>query len=331
MRLITMGLMSCTALVLTARADNGNSQDVSSVQTSDADTSEVDPAVYDPDVAPRAYLDSLHQSDRLAEQQREEEAAKTKANEENWLLNGYEQQIQARDLAKGAGKNTNIYAELGADEDLVKLAGITPIGTVAPDSGDFRTGVADGRATLGLRTDAVVTKPPPHSTTMAFQPLITPLGETEVAGLHNFYASLPVVAAPLASDGTGGIQPLANPSPTLQPTTPSSMDIPGMTAFKSDPTHKTDADWAADDDALPEEKPRHQPLQLELPLATDQERLQKQRDDALNAPGMPPTKIVRAPVNGLPVPPPPDDAAAMVNDPSPIRIHLADPYDILNR
>ena len=104
-----------------------------------------------------------------------------------------------------------------------------------------------------------------------------------------------------------------------------------MTAAESNPAMREALDLPNDPEpgALPPEEKPHHDLLLELPVASNSDRLDKLQNSALAIPGQLPSKK-SAPVTITPyVFKPPGDTDQMVPVPPPLRSHVADPYDIL--
>jgi hypothetical protein len=305
--------------VVMARADAGSSS-----ASDDADN----PAAVDPDGVPRAFLPS-HPAPRASDAS--VKAAQEKAEQDqDWLLRGYEQQMQARALAQRQGGNdNNLYAKIAGDKDLAKMAGLTDANlTSAPPPENLLTSPGGHQPTLSLRPDSTISDSKPATTkpfsTMisALAPLATPLSASEAAGFHDFYRSLPGFSS------TTPVTPAPDSDLRLN-SDPAALDIPGMTAAESDPTKRSEMDLSLD--LLPGESPADHKadsnLTLDLPAATNAGRLQKQQDTAMDLPGKHRT-VAPVPISPLLLKPI-SDTAEMVPDPAPIRGQVGDPYDIL--
>jgi hypothetical protein len=245
----------------------------------------------------------------------------------DWLLRGYEEQLQARALAGGQSQDNNLYVKLSSDKALAQASGLSSPAPATPAGDTLRTGAVTGAAPLSLRTDATLLPagaPAPSQSSLAastgiqLKPLITPLGSSEVAGLHDLFARLPELSN----------QALAVPAPAESD--PGALDVPGMVAAESDPTKRANLDLALD--PLPGETEsqaaaNHHEFALNLPVASDAERIHTEQDTALLPPGK------RKTVGPLPINPklmkPVSDTAEMVPEGSPIRGQVADPYDML--
>ena len=265
--------------------------------------------IADPDATPRAFTEPAR---KLAKTPRP-----SSATDSDWLLHGYEEQLQAHAAATGRSNDNNLYSEITADKDLAKAAGLSP--TVPGDdaSDTLHTGAANGAPTLQLRTDAPA--PAPGRTALSqmtgvnFKPFITPLNGGEMAGMQDFFSRLPA----------------SLPDVRATPDT-DALDMPGMVAAQSDPNQKQNLDLTLDPlpgESLAQEREHHD-LALALPTAHNSDRLQKQTDAALLAPGQRKT-IAPVPISPLLLKQPESATAQMVNDPPPIRGQVNDPYDIL--
>ncbi len=267
----------------------------------------------DPDAVPRAFAEPA----RRPSSQRPED----KAQNPDWLVHGYEQQMEAHAAAQN--RDGNLYAHLAEDKDLAKLAGLSNVDLSTQPAADLHA--SGNQPALSLRPDAPsdTPAPAPKMTGFSFKPLITPLSEAQTAGLPNFYASLSVKAA---TDPAPAPAVDAAPEPAPDP---GAMDVPGLTAAESDPNAKGNLDPSLD--LLPGESPAeaHPPhdLTLELPPSSNAERIQQQQNVALMAPGQKPKTIAPVPINPRLLTPV-DDTAAMVPDPSPVRGQVDDPNDV---
>jgi hypothetical protein len=291
-------------------------------------------AGHDPDIGPLPETTARTDS----EEARTAAAKKHKAKDDadNWLVNAYEQQLEAHATADGQSDKNNMYARIAADPEMAKLAGISSIAldgdsasmSVPSNSSktlDLHTGLSSGNSGLMLRPDPTLRDSSiPAPAVTSFQPLITPLSSTEAAGLHNFYGDIGVNAS---SDVSASITPAADERDAGM------LDTPGMTAAAKNPNLSTEEDFTLG--LLPGETPGeervHHDLALELPPTGNVQRLEKQEIVALSVPGQKPKTVVPASVNAAPVKPPPSDTSEMVPDVSPIRARVADPFDILNR
>jgi hypothetical protein len=290
------------------------------------DTPTEDTSTPDPGEAARS------KADKIAEKKKEE---KRKADQD-WLLRGYEQQLQARAVMSGQPDQTNLYTELTQNKELAKAAGLNPVTDPAKtedvEVDDLHTGLSAEKPLLSLRPDAALKAKTAaaHPNDVAFRPFITPFGATEAAGLHNFFSSVPALSTPIA--------PTWNTPPPSEAevhayTDPDALEVPGMTAAETNPTKGEDPALALDilpGERFAEDHPSHD-LALELPESNPAIRLQQQQDAELRAPGQKPRTAPPVPINPLLLKAPPDATAEMVPDTSPIRVHLDDPYDILNR
>jgi hypothetical protein len=323
---LTVFLTVSLGLALTARAD----------MQSDYEQHEAaaEAAGHDPDIGPLPETAARTDS----EEARAAAAKKRQAKEDadNWLVNAYEQQLQAHATADGQSDKNNMYARIAADPEMAKLAGISSTTSNSDSTSlsetsnssktlDLHTGLSSGDSGLSLRPDPTLRDSSiPAPAVTSFQPLITPLSSTEAAGLHNFYGD---IGTSSSSDSSASITPAADEREAGM------LDTPGMTAAASNPNLSTEEDFTLG--LLPGETPgeqkEHHDLSLELPPTGNIQRLQKQDLAMLSVPGQKPKTVVPASVNAAPVKPPPSDTSEMVPDVSPIRARVDDPFDILNR
>jgi hypothetical protein len=290
-----------------------------------ADDAPTGETAYEPGTAPHA-ASPIPRQESQGDQAAQEKERLDRDQQKDWLLRGYEEQLQARELANGQSQNNNLYAELTADKNLAKASGLTANTAPAPVTQNLRTTDA-GASNLNLRTNVPVVAASAHTgdlagkTGLQFKPLITPLGSTEVAGLHDLFEKLPALAA---QNAPGPVS-----SDPVEASDPGALDVPGMTAAESDPVKKADLDLGLD--PLPGEtasqERSHHDLSLELPTSRNEEQVQQQQDTALLIPGK---KKTVAPVAINPaLLKPVDDTSAMVPISSPGRGQVSDPFDIL--
>jgi hypothetical protein len=307
------------------------------------------PTAPDPEENPYAQADpdgvpiAVTRPQKKATQEEVEALHKAQVEAElnkNWLLRSYEQQLQNHDAADPAhsNKDSNLYYQLSSDKELAKLAGIPYLDPTLHDgSTTFRTSTDHpDSGTVSLRTDPSSAPTPTADPEAAkapksiFQPLVTPLGAPDAAGLHNFYSSLPVAMTPPFA-GTGPTQPA--PAPTSE--TPD-IDTPGMVAAEKDPLmDKSSYDLTLDilPGETPEQAREHQEnnSKLELPEAPDADQLHREQAAALTPLGATKTVSLAPVVKPAPID---FDAPLPVNKIppiSPVRGPIANPYDILNR
>jgi hypothetical protein len=277
----------------------------------------------------QAELDVIHKQ--------QEQAARDK----DWLLRGYEKQLQAHAAKSSEDQSTNLYYQLSSNKELAKLAGLPALDSDSQDNTNpYRTGAApSGQGSVALRADASSAARsgfPSHGN--LFKPLITPLSAPEVAGLHHFYSSLPVS---MPSPISGGLSQ-THPAPsTAQSQDSSDIETPGMIAAEKNPlTDRSTSDLTLD--ILPgesiEQAKAHQDnnIKLELPLPMDASQLHKAQAAALSVPGAPNAAQTAAPapapVNAVPLEDPnaplPVSKTPRIN---PVRSPIVNPYDILDR
>jgi hypothetical protein len=316
-RLLTMCCGAFLALGLPSRADYGSGAASSNSSSTDDTANPGDPQQMDSDV-PEAFLAKQEKPSAAQIEEAKAQQEKAKANQD-WLLKGYEQQVQEREQAKGKSTDddSDFYAQLSQDKDLAKAAGLTDPSLTSTDTQNPPTPAPA----------ATESAPPPSSTTEApaagvksdlFTPLITPLSSTSSLGLQHYDLG-PAPTSSVFSESTP-----STPAPAVDT---EDMDVPGMTAVDRNPEAKQERDLSLD--LLPGEDPADttehpHTLDLQLPDANASDHIQQQQNSAIIAPGeKKPAPIVR------PVVPAPSDTSEMVPDPTPIRIHIADPYDIL--
>lgn len=278
----------------------------------------------DPDGVP--YIVS-HPPQREPSQEEIDAQKKQADANKDWLLDSYEKQLRTH----SSDQSNNLYYEFGSDQKLSQVSGFKQIDTSKEDAAAaLRTGTShSGNNSLTLRTDSAVTANPTGSnpttsgpTTMTtFKPLITPLGATDAAGLHNFYGqNNPPPAAPAASRKS---DPLGSPD----------LDTPGQVAAEHDPITKASLTFdSMPDDALPEDSHTHSTIAKdELPTSTDAAAVQKKTDAALAVPGMvkattpKPATVTSLQLNQYDEPPPPKLAT-----PNTGRMGISSPFSILD-
>ena len=287
------------------------------------------PSQFDPDVNPYANQDpdGVPLSVTQPKQQVSAEEIQARRTQEaqalknsDWLMRSYAQQLQTG--ANKGDQNSNLYYRVVTDKTLASIAGLTYL-EVTPNedtSSSLRTSMPTPGGTQGLRPTASPTNPR-TTVTAPFKPLITPLGNTEAAGLHNFYNSSP--AAPF-------LPPINNnpprPMPSPSPSDHSSLDMPGQTAAESDPLNKN-TNLTFDMDALPQ-KESHQEL-VELPAASNIDQLHKQEASLLNPPGVVPKSPKALPLNPVIIQIPEELKPAPIFAPPSTHGQIADPRDLI--
>jgi hypothetical protein len=295
----------------------------------------------DPDGVPLSVTQPQSQQpspeELKAARKQEEKAALNK----DWLLRDYEHQLHAHAAANSPqdqDQDANLYYKLTSNKELAELAGLP---TLDPDGQDgtssYRTGAAySDQGAVTLRSDTSSTSTSNFSSQGdLFKPLVTPLSAPDMAGLHNFYAPLPVsMASPLSGF------PKTSPAPTTDQSRDSSdIETPGMVAAEKDPLTDTSAlDLSLD--TLPGETVeqarahRQNNSNLELPLPMDVDQLHKEQAATLSVPGAPKTAQTATPAPVKTVPTEDPDAPLPVNKAlqiNPVHAPIANPYDILNR
>ena len=288
-----------------------------------------DPVGPDPDATPKAFEPKPVEMSPAVRAVLIENLKKTQANRE-WLVRGYEQQVQARSSKSAESSNYNLYSELSGNKDLAKIAGIDNAEfTTPPELIDFHT---DGHSD---QTDASL-RPDPGVQTSA-SPELAPRKSLYFSSsyLDEFKAGAPYAApSPIASTDLAplSITPAENredvpATSRYRPTDPGAMDIPGMTAAEANPAS---ANLSSED--LPGGNTRFSStatsdLSLDPTVTTNAERLDKVRQTQLLAPGQVAKKPT--PVVSQVKVPAPSDTEQMVPDPGSQRVHLDDPFDIL--
>jgi hypothetical protein len=254
-------------------------------------------------------------------------------------VRAYERQLQSRDRASsGQGEGSNLYAELTSDPDLAKLAGLKPANFSDTPEIDLHLVPSDSNR-IALRSDpsAPPVTPLTPGVRPAFDPIVTPLVSRETRGVSApFTESSPISPMfPSLSSPDSSASPdhdaLLDAADPVKNQDPGVLDIPGLTAAESSPATR-DAINLKNEDLLPDElspadKP-HNNLSLDLPPTTNAERLQKIQNAVLSLPNQQVKKAPPSAVSTVTVPPP-TDTQEMVPDPSPIRSHIDDPFDIL--
>jgi hypothetical protein len=273
--------------------------------------------------------------------QRQAEAAKNK----DWLVRGYEQQLESRRGKNDADQSTNLYYELSTDKELAKLAGLPTLELPADAPVTTpRTGVNDSdNGALVLREDpSQKTAKSNQPDIAAFKPLINPKDPALINTWNNPYASLPYEASP-SYDATRLFSPdnstqdnstTADSTPkTSDVNIPTTMETPGLIASQSDPLSK---DIAVDlstgfsqQDSLPQDSFELGPPKA--PPDTDASQLQLKYNESLGVPGSlknagtQPQQLANPPMFKLP-----SNAEPVVQttQPTPVRRPIADPLVI---
>ena len=277
----------------------------------------------DPDAVPKSFVPDKPEptpEQRAAEKKLQKKAA----DDRNWMMRGYQQQLEAK--AKGGSKDES-------DSDMAETAAL------ARAAGLSVTEYSDLQSSEDAASAESTTRTPEHQA--------QPRTSSAAIGAYNPFKPL------LSTDAPSASVPFASPSPLLAPGGSSNttltldqtsmneasnrdsgdMDIPGMTAAQSSAATK-DAMGMSESDLLPGEsqsayEKSHHDLELELPLARNSDQLAKMQSDAMALPGASPKK----PTSAAPAPPPPIEppsaTSEMVHDPSPLRAHVDDPFDIL--
>ena len=277
-----------------------------------ADAPHDDPIGFDATLAPSADVTSPDyvpdflkdtKSGPTPEERDALQAAQQKAEEnKDWLLRGFEQQLQSRENATGDNppqNGTNLLATLGADKDLAKAAGIRPIDLTAAPELNPLTGEDEKKTKADLRSDPMLDPlaSTDSRTAPLFQPLIIPLDSPTTSQVKTPYAlpspiSSTSVSSPLSFDLAPGETAEDDAAQNVAPSDPGAMDVPGMTAAESTPAMREALDLPGEqeNDALSSEEKPHHDLALELPEApetSNADRLQKIQNASLALPTQP--------------------------------------------
>ncbi len=178
----------------------------------------------DPDGVPLSVAQPQEGSSRRRRKSRP--AQKAQQQNKDWLLRNYEQQQQTRN-GVNSSQNPSLSG-LSSDKDLARLANLPTLDSVAPGQvAPLRTGTGSRNAPA-LRADPSsktggLSESSFHDTLL--KPLVDPLSTPETEGLHPFHTFLPSVSTPLVPPSSS-----ATRAPELNQESPSTMDIPGLTA-----------------------------------------------------------------------------------------------------
>jgi hypothetical protein len=266
------------------------------------------------------------------------------ALDKNWLVRGYEQQLQSRAEANSSTEQSgNLYYEIGSNKELAKLAGMPDLDT--DNQLSLRTGAPHStRDPEAAHPDSSLKVGGAISRNMTFKPLITPLGSPEMAGLSSYSSSGPHSAvSPFYSEpghNTAVAKPAAaQPKPADNPL---DLETPGLVAAQKDPL----GDPSATDltlDLLPGESMEHAKAHqdsvnsLQLPLPSSVDQLHKSQAGQLSVPGsqnLTKSSAPTAPPKASQTPAPDPNApiqATQLPPVNPVRAPIANPFDILNR
>jgi hypothetical protein len=270
------------------------------------------------------------------------------ALDKDWLLRGYEKQLQARAAASAnQDPSANPYLEISANKDLARLAGMPDL--EADDSDKPLLHATEEQpdrpaATLHPGSTQPQAETGPFGSSF-LRPMITPLSAPEAAGLNNFYASLPVAGlSPFyGNPQTQGPAPASRVSVIPDETKDDDIDTPGMIAAEKNPLQ----DPSTSDltlDVLPEESIEHARAHqdnsealLQLPVAIDADQLHRAQAASLNPPvaqsiGAQQTAATAPAAKPTPVEDQDEPMqAAKIPVINPVRAPIASPFDILNR
>jgi hypothetical protein len=329
-RCVSAALLGLLILAIAAKADPSDSSSDNNPSTQ-----------YDADGVPVSVTQPqpihLSPEDTAAIRKEQEQSARDK----NWLLRGYEQQLQNSAANSSQDQSANLYYQLSSNKDLARLAGLPALDL---DNGDgtlsHQTGADHaGPSAAALRADAPsATRSGALSFNNHLGPLITPLSAADAAGLHNFYSPLPVAAV---SSFYGSLPEKSAMPASTQSEDHLDIETPGMIASEKNPPGDTSTlDLTLD--LLPgessEQARAHQDNNnsLQLPLAMDADQLHKKQAAAMSVPGLPnaaqTAKAAPPPAKAVPTEDP-DAPVPVSQEPqiNPVRAPIANPFDILDR
>lgn len=200
----------------------------------DADASSNDPATSyriptDPDGVPLSVTQPDRQPTQEEIQAQQKQQQQKAADDKDWLLRGYEEELQ-----KHAGANGNLYYQLSTDKDLSRLSGVAPMdinnpGLVSP----LRTG-ANGSG-INLRAVPGQSRSSPLNANLS-KSLMIPLGVTDTINTHNLYQPQPFGAAQsfFPSSNNAGPKPTTVSTPD-KAQDPLALQTPGQVAANQNP------------------------------------------------------------------------------------------------
>ena len=206
------------------------------------DVMEFDPAAEPPDMSDPNFVPDVFKNPPKPDPTPEqiaavEEAEKKEAENKNWLLRGYEQQLQSRQAEPTNGapaEGTDLLATLSSDKDLAKAAGIEPLDVTSTPELNPLTGEDGQKPKVDLRSDPSLDDPLASANSKSaslFKPLITPLESPGTAQVDAPYAMpSPVtssVFSPLSFDLAPGETAEDDAAGNVAPEDPSAMDVPG--------------------------------------------------------------------------------------------------------
>jgi cell division septation protein DedD len=258
------------------------------------------------------------------------------AENKDWLLRGYEEQLKNHP-GSSTSQGSNLYYELSSNKELAKLAGLPALNVDTPASRINQPGgVQSGQDSAPAEAAATEARINP-SRGYYFKAFITP----NVAGVHNFNSFLtdPVGASFYGLPSTKTTATAVAPSAI---SSDADIEMPGAI---SSGNGAFDPDVSDPDlEVLPGESIEHAKEHqdndslLQLPLPMDATQLHKQETESLSATNaLPGTAQKNAPAQTTPAPtvptedpeaPTPVSKLPQIN---PVRAPIANPYDILNR
>jgi hypothetical protein len=240
------------------------------------------------------------------------------ADEHDWMLQGYEEQLRKNGLSKAA-PDSDPYATQPS-----KTVGEVPdpLKDSLDRSSQTRKNDPYSQDLLGAEKKAL---PEDSLTAMSLPPMLPPLASTQTAPkpAHDYFGGPDSFDAPNPADT----------SPTTSPSSDNSiLDVPGLTAARQDGL--PDANLNVDD-RLPDgpgesasTNPDHNNFALRQPPANDVDAFYKKQTESLQPAGV---ATVQSPVTlttPKPYEEPPRIAKPAVDG---LRNHVADPFDFLNR
>jgi len=263
--------------------------------------------------------------------------------EANWLLYGYQeaQRLNSPSPQTEDDKN-NPYAQIAADKDLAKLAGLpahdSTKSTTTPDLHADATN--PGKNSLTLREDPSLKsngRDKPNLHNEKYKSFITPLSNFLNFGSHSSSDNNFIPLSPDADSKK--ITPYSDPDKKTVNEDDFTMDTPGMTAAINNPTLDNRLNWNSSMDMLPGESfdhaKTHQDFYMagELPSGSSTLQLQDVQKKSLRAPQ---ALGVSEPITISPLLLNPPTAPPAISKPGPIsttpvRPRIADPHDFLNR
>jgi hypothetical protein len=179
---LCLALGFCALAALCARADDEDDKPLAPAHDPDVNSPTYDGSTFNPAPAKQVSAEEIQAAREAAEE------------EDTWLIRSSEQRQKMKSTGTGQADPLDPYQRIASDKDLAKLAGLTA--TASPNPADITNLRADSDplkdgATLRVDPSQLTSSPQklPIMAGTGFKPLITPLSATDVAGLHDFYAS----------------------------------------------------------------------------------------------------------------------------------------------